>query len=117
MGGLYHRWKRWITSSVMPYIDLENDDFDGNFTQGQLSDYLGYPTIDDPKVGRFGSLPFRAYQLIYNEFYRDQNLIDEVSISKVSGEERQPEITDIRKRCWEKDYFTSALPWTQKAVK
>ena len=45
-----------------------------------------------------------AYNTIWNEYYRDQNLQDEVNLANV----------DILYRAWEKDYFTSALPWTQK---
>ena len=57
-------------------------------------------------------LPFRAYQLIFNEYYRDQNLQPEVSFSRgdtISTSDRTA-LFALRKRCWEKDYFTSALP-------
>ena len=93
---------------------------------GSLADYLGFPskqipgTITSiPTSQAFSQLPFRAYHTIYNEYYRDQNLEDEIDISKASG---IIEITDeatnvwrgqwrhLRKRAWEKDYFTSALP-------
>lgn len=68
-------------------------------------------------------MPFRAYQLIYNEYYRDQNLIDEIAISRSSGNAvvsgstvntYQNQIWRLRKRAWQKDYFTSALPWAQR---
>lgn len=83
----------------------------GNLEVGKLADYLGYPS---PSNGYKASvLPFRAYDLIWNEYYRDQNLQDEVPISKASGDD---DVTykEILYRCWEKDYFTSALPWTQR---
>ena len=57
--------------------------------------------------------PFRAYQLIYNEWYRDQNLIDPVTISTADGLDSTTSM-DLRSRCWEKDYFTSCLPWPQR---
>ena len=44
--------------------------------------------------------------MIYNEYYRDQNLIDEVPLTNES----------ILHRSWEKDYFTSALPWQQRGI-
>lgn len=89
---------------------------------GSLADYLGFPS--DVKFGtdrRISQLPFRAYQLIYNEWYRDENLIDEVPIPKNSGHLDAGQIssqnalqirrlTTLRRRAWEKDYFTSALP-------
>ena len=99
---------------------------------GSLADYLGFPSkqipgspISIPTTHAISQLPFRAYHLIYNEYYRDQNLEDEIPISLDSG------ITEIytttanawdnqfkvlRKRAWEKDYFTSALPWTQRGT-
>jgi hypothetical protein len=71
-----------------------------------LWDYLGFPIDIDP-VGAYPvDHPRRAYNLIYNEYYRDQNLIDEVDLTN----------EDILIRAWEKDYFTSALPWQQRGV-
>jgi hypothetical protein len=89
------------------------------FPKGELGDYLGVPPITDPD-GSFGAfhinaLPFRAYNMIYNEYYRDQNLEDPVSFSVASGNISSPgELLYIKKRSWEKDYFTSALPWAQR---
>ena len=66
-------------------------------------------------------LPFRAYQLIYNEYYRDQNLQAPIVFSRASGffsyedyEIELSELLQMRFRAWEKDYFTSALPWAQR---
>lgn len=91
---------------------------------GSLADYFNFPTIDDFDHNNVyvnvNALPFRAYTLIYNEYYRDQNLIDEVPISKASGSPateadaaRARSNMLIRKRAWLHDYFTSALPWPQ----
>ena len=64
----------------------------------------------------FNCLPFKAYTKIYNDYYRDQNLQDEVDIhADVDGDNSlywQNFI--IRYRAYEKDYFTSSLPWTQR---
>lgn len=102
---------------------------------GSLADFMGVPTLPkEPTVTDnaffaedlyFNALPFRAYQLIYNEWYRDQNLQDEIVIDKSSGVKNG--IVDLstsattinpllvlRKRNWHKDYFTSALPFTQR---
>lgn len=99
---------------------------------GSLADYLGFPSKQIPanpisinESKAFSQLPFRAYHTIYNEYYRDQNLEDEVSISKDSGLTEIYNSNDnawdnqfktIRKRAWEKDYFTSALPNTQRGT-
>lgn len=93
---------------------------------GQLADYLGVPIYDEnifngtsPSGIEVNALPFRAYQLIWNEYYRDENLQDEIDIK--SGVDASQvaqgdflEHLKIRHRAWEKDYFTSALPWPQK---
>lgn len=77
---------------------------------GSLSDYFGLPPqVDaDPYNYAVSELPFRAYQQIYNDYYRDPNLTDPVSLTN------EAQIQQLRDRCWEKDYFTSALPWPQR---
>ena len=91
---------------------------------GSLADYFNFPSIEEFDYSNVGkvevnALPFRAYTLIYNEYYRDQNLIDEVPISKASGvlsdadNLMQQKLMLIRRRAWLHDYFTSALPWPQ----
>lgn len=94
------------------------------FTNGTLADYFGLPTIPTtvpPITNQFkvSALPFRAYQLIYNEFYRDPNLSQPVDFGTGSGQvaPTDPEFVammTLRKSSWEKDYFTSALPWAQR---
>ncbi len=62
------------------------------------------------------SLPFRSYNLIYNEWFRDQNLIDSVEVPKGDAEGSADFVYryQLRKRAKRHDYFTSALPWPQK---
>lgn len=76
-----------------------------------IYDYMGLPinvTLKD-----IVSLPFRAYNLIFNEWYRDQNLMDSVPVNKGDGPD-DPNDYIILTRCKQHDYFTSALPWLQK---
>lgn len=89
-------------------------------TLGSLADYFGLPILPSAFMAediQISALPFRAYQLIYNEYYRDQNLTPKVdfnlSSGQVSGAELQ-RIMSIRYRAWEKDYLTSALPFAQR---
>ncbi|WP_308549308.1 major capsid protein [uncultured Parabacteroides sp.] len=106
------------------------------FRDGSLWDYLGLPSIRqigdtsdgyvDPSPSpnsvnvpldfKVSALPFRAYQLIYNEYYRDQNLTDPIDFSLDSGDVKSDfyKLLTLRRRAWEKDYFTSALPWLQR---
>lgn len=78
----------------------------------KLADYLGLPVnnIGDAISGNLyvSQLPFRAYQQVYNDYYRDQNFEDEVDYSTVAN------YASLRYRKYEKDYFTSSLPWPQR---
>lgn len=98
-------------------------DTKGLWKRGSLADYLNYPTSDsnDGSAGSFyaSALPLRAYQMIYNEYYRDENLEEEIEFSKGSGiinltSLEYTELLTLRERAWAKDYFTSALPWLQR---
>ena len=123
---IWNEWKEFITGGEdgtaqpeMPYVQLYQI---ANYVQdGGLCDYLGVPYCSGSSSiynKRISTLPFRAYQLIYNEYYRDQNLSNPVEISLDSGAEKTDfvELFKLRNRCWEKDYFTSALPWTQRGA-
>ena len=83
----------------------------GGFAVGSLADHLGLPPkIDGIEVS---ALPFRAYNLVYNEWYRDQDLETEKALSLVSGPDTTT-ATDLLRCDWERDYFTTARPWPQK---
>ena len=73
---------------------------------GTLWDYMGFPTNVVPQGAFPLDFPRRAYNRIYNEYYRDETLIEEVAETNIA----------ILNRCWEKDYFTSALPWQQRGT-
>lgn len=108
---------------VFPQIEM-NQTTAPMLARGSLADFLGIPEISasglDPTPDnslRFSALPFRGYQLIYNEYYRDQNLIDSVPIdtdSGVDGSAAVSVLATMRKRAWEKDYFTTCLPFASK---
>lgn len=143
---LWNQWEDFITKGVdgtevpaFPKIALRGDWVNPTsgaalLSDGSLWDYLGLPTIGGfngvafpdrdpnsvmPPVGyEVSALPFRAYQLIYNEYYRDQNLTQPIDFTLDGG--LVANVTEIislltlRRRAWEKDYFTSALPWVQR---
>lgn len=78
---------------------------------GSIYDKMGIPTgIAGLEIN---ALPFRAYKLIYNAWFRDQNLQDSLVISKDDGPDAPTEY-ELKKRGKRHDYFTSALPWPQK---
>jgi len=87
----------------------------GGFAQGSLFDYFGVPTkVNSLSICAFWS---RAYNLIWNEWFRDQNIQDSVVVDTGdagSGSEDDPADYVLLKRGKRHDYFTSCLPWPQK---
>ena len=90
-----------------------------NITQvppiGSLWDYLGFPLVIPT-----GRLPLRfpamAYFSIWNEYYRDETLQAKVEIDDAIYPNLASSGGSLKQRCWEKDYFTSALPWQQRGT-
>lgn len=81
------------------------------YSNETLQDYLGLPTkIPDYQ---HSALPLRCYNHIYNEWFRDENLIDSAVVDTDNGPDT---VTDyvLRKRGKRHDYFTSSLPWLQR---
>lgn len=83
----------------------------GGYTEMSLSDYFGIPT----KVAGLthSSLWHRAYNLIWNEWFRDENLQSSVTVDVLDGPDNPANYVLLR-RGKRHDYFTSALPWPQK---
>ncbi len=83
---------------------------EGGFEPLSLADYFGIPTkVPNLEVR---AEPFRAYNLIYNEWFRDENLQDSVPFTKADSDKY--ENYKLLRRGKRHDYFTSALPWPQK---
>ena len=84
----------------------------GGYAVGSLSDYFGIPTgiVGLPNVDAFWH---RAYNLIWNQWFRDENLQNSVTVNKGDGPDAATDYTLLR-RGKRHDYFTSALPWPQK---
>jgi hypothetical protein len=140
---LWNGWEQFITGGedgentfVPPYVtysdfirDIHN--FYGvssNIGLGLLGDYFGLPisdTFETSNLTPVSLLPFRAYALIWNEYYRDQNVDNEIDIEfEVGGRIPLGSSSSsvytfdyhrlLRSRRWLKDYFTSALPTPQR---
>lgn len=132
-------WKNLSTGNLSGYVSPgENDSIIYNPENGLVAAF-GLPV--QPASGNFdivakanglntttpvSVLPFRAYRLIWNEYYRDQNVDDELPVdTDVDGEYTFPNnytpeqyrgsiFGDLLSRRWLKDYFTSALPTPQR---
>lgn len=140
---LWNRWEDFITGGedgtdrlVPPYVtysdfirDIHNFyDVSSNIGLGLLGDYFGLPisdTFETSNLTPVSLLPFRAYALIWNEYYRDQNVDNEIDIEfEVGGRIPLGSSSSsvytfnyhrlLRSRRWLKDYFTSALPTPQR---
>lgn len=79
--------------------------------QNTIFDYMGLPKTPGPVSTEVSVLPFRAYSLIYNEWYRDENLQEPLPFE--TGD-LNTIIFGLARRGKRKDYFTSCLPWPQK---
>lgn len=139
---IWDDWEKFITRGASgeltpeyPVIRLDNTDVK-KLHSSTLFDYLDFQSVsrnDKIAYGFADALPFRAYQLIYDEYYRDQNLEEAIcanvrkqesnSIGGVpfgSGVSTNPEhnnaLLTLRSRAWEKDYFTSALASPQRGA-
>lgn len=129
---MWKNWNKFITGgpdgdnqSVHPFVDI------GAMPNGEseLSDYLGINGQFSALTQNINAFPYAAYIYIWNEYYRDQNLIDSVLedqepllvdgdndaiIQAALDELDNGDGTGIARRAWQHDYFTSALPWTQR---
>lgn len=169
---LWKEWRKFITGGpkgnqnpVYPRVKVPVAELNKSINQywlnkwfgrNSLDDYLGFPTFIGYQGGKYINqflnatrdleidlLPFMAYQRIWSDYYRDENLdslrgfyytdeefnqSDENELPMLESGIRVPEessqvmpfdpvldqIFSLRQRCWEKDYFTSALPWAQR---
>lgn len=109
---LWANWQDFITggatgtnASAHPYVSQ------ANATVSSLADYLGAPTSGGQTV-KLNALPYRAYNLIWNEFYRDEDLQTALTVSTADGADGTT--FALQNICWEKDYLTSSRPWAVK---
>lgn len=106
---LWDDWETFITGGqdgddATPMIEWNPTDT----SAGSLWDFMGFPVGVNPgATARPVDFPKRAYNLIWNEYYRSEDLQAEIDITTSE---------DILNRCWEKDYFTSSLPFQQRGT-
>lgn len=98
------------TDYLVPQVAYEFDTY-ADFSQ-TIFDYLGLPPVLGSEV-QVNALPLRAINLIWNEWFRDQNMQDSIDVPTDDGPDTQDTYKMLR-RGKRHDYFTSALPWPQK---
>lgn len=106
------------TDYLVPQVRYSRDDWEagqGNFfPEHSLYDYFGLPnTFNESTFHTVNSLHFRAYNLIYNEWFRHQDIQNSLPVPKDDGPDN-PEDFLVWNRNKRRDYFTSVLPWPQK---
>lgn len=119
---LWPNWEKFITDAnsgiVAPFIK----NYSGWDPQTKkFMDYMGVPpnNVSNAVAVDLNALPFAAYTAIWNEYYRDQNLIAPIDYKLTDGDQGGSQSTvnkylTLRKRAWEHDYFTASLPFAQK---
>lgn len=118
-------WKNWqdfivsadgATTNPFPYIEIDGTE---TLEEQKMLDYMGVPPFSSAGGStpeQVSAMPFNAFQIIYNEYYADENLVTPVDTDVVNGNNGaiKNELLGLRKKAYKHDYFTSALPFAQK---
>jgi len=115
---LWDNWQKFNGEQIDPgdsidYLIPTSTSPTGGYAEGSMSDYFGIPT----KVAglEHSAMWHRAYNLVWNEWFRDENLQDSLTVSRGDGPDPDTDYT-LQRRGKRHDYFTSALPWPQKGA-
>lgn len=120
---LWSNWRKFMGEQANPadsisYTVPQQVSPAGGYAVGSLQDYMGLPTAGQVLGGNtvsHAALWLRAYNLIWNEWFRDENLQNSVTVDLGDGPDNVANYV-LLKRGKRHDYFTSALPWTQKGT-
>jgi hypothetical protein len=120
---IWSNWQKFMGQQTNPgdsisYVVPQQVSPAGGYAIGSLQDYMGLPTVGQvSNTGTVSHCAFwpRAYNLIWNEWFRDENLQNSVTVDTGDGPDNVANYTLLR-RGKRKDYFTSSLPWPQKGA-
>jgi len=118
---IWNNWQKFMGQQTNPgdsisYLVPQQVSPSGGYAVGSLQDYMGLPTVGQVGAGNTVShcaFFTRAYNLIWNEWFRDENLQNSVTVDTGDGPDTVSNYTLLR-RGKRHDYFTSSLPWPQK---
>ena len=119
---VWNNWKRFMGEQDNPadsisYLVPQQVSPAGGYAVNSLQDYMGLPTTPMLGANTVSHCAFftRAYNLIWNEWFRDENLQNSVVVDKGDGPDATPSANYVVLRRGKRpDYFTSCLPWPQK---
>jgi hypothetical protein len=119
---VWNNWKRFMGEQDNPadsisYVVPQQVSPAGGYAVNSLQDYMGLPTTPMLGANTVSHCAFftRAYNLIWNEWFRDENLQNSVVVDKGDGPDATPSVNYVVLRRGKRpDYFTSCLPWPQK---
>jgi len=118
---VWANWERFMGEQVNPtdttaFLVPQVEVTDGDCVPGSMADYFGITLNGRPEsMITVSALPWRAYQLIWNDWFRDEDLQDLVTVETDDGPDLASEYT-LHPRGKRADYFTSARPWPQKPI-
>lgn len=118
---LWTNWKKFMGEQATPASSIaftipQMESQVGGYGVGTLWDHLGLPVtgqIDPAETYTHSSLPLRAYNQVFNAWFRDQNILNSL-VEDVDDGPDDPNDYGLQRRAKAHDYFTSALPWPQK---
>lgn len=123
---LWADWEKYITQTEVagslpthPFVELASGDANPAGVY-RLLNHMGIPFIAPNNGNQEQISPFAcaAYQMIWDQYYRDQNLIAQIpesyTLTNGNNVTNKAALLTLRKRAWERDYYTSALPEAQK---
>lgn len=119
---LWDGWEDYIVNNLVGGLPQVTITSTLTADQKRFLDYMGVPPNPGPQNLNINALPLAAYQKVWNEFYRDENLIGDLTAGipggymLATGVQAMGYLATMRRRSYEHDYFTAALPFAQKGA-